>query len=80
MRNVLIALGDFRRMFSLLSKAETQAQALEDRHRLGWVSAYLTPYFSNLGDQAHAMETGQRALTIAHASGDFALEMMATFS
>jgi len=79
MRNVLIALGDFRRMFALLSEAETLAQALEDQHRLGWVSAYLNPYFSNLGNQDRAIETGQRALTIARASGDFALEMMATF-
>ena len=79
LRNVLIALGDFRRMFALLSEAETLAQALEDHHRLGWVSAYLSPYFSNLGDQEHAMATGQRALTIAQARGDFALEMMATF-
>jgi tetratricopeptide (TPR) repeat protein len=79
MRNVLIALGDFRRMFALLSEAETLARALEDQHRLGWVSAYLNPYFFNLGDQDRAIETGQRALTIARASGDFALEMMATF-
>jgi tetratricopeptide (TPR) repeat protein len=79
MRNVLIALGDFRRMVALLSEAETLAQALDGQHRLGWVSAYLSPYFSNLGDQDHAIETGQRALTIARASGDFALEMMATF-
>ena len=79
LRNVLIALGDFGRMFALLSEAETLAQALEDQHRLGWVSAYLSPYFSNLGDQDRAIETGQRALTIARASGDFALEMMATF-
>jgi class 3 adenylate cyclase/tetratricopeptide (TPR) repeat protein len=79
MRNVLIALGDFRRMFALLSEAETLAQALEDHHRLGWVSAYLTPYFFNLGDLHRAIETGQRALTIAQSSGDFALEMMATF-
>jgi len=79
MRNVLIALGDFRRMFALLSEAETLAQALEDQHRLGWVSAYLNPYFFNLGDQNRAIETGQRALTIARANGDFALEIMATF-
>jgi len=79
MRNVLIALGDFRRMFALLREAETLAQALEDHQRLGWVSAYLTPYFFNLGDLHRAIETGQRALTIAQSSGDFALEMMATF-
>jgi tetratricopeptide (TPR) repeat protein len=79
MRNVLIALGDFGRMFDLLCEAEGLAQTLEDQRRLGWVSAYLSPYFSNTGDQEHAIETGQRALDIATASGDFALEMMATF-
>src|SRR5215813_4260499 len=31
-------------------------------------------------DQGRAVEFGQRALTIATASGDFALEMMATFN
>jgi tetratricopeptide (TPR) repeat protein len=79
MRNVLIALGDFRRMFDLLCEAESLAKTLEDQRRLGWVSAYLSPYFSNTGDQDRAIETGQRALTIATASDDFALEMMATF-
>ncbi len=79
MRNVLIALGDFGRMVELLCEAEVLATALEDQRRLGWVSAYLSPYFSNTGDQDHAIETGQRALAIATASGDFALEMMATF-
>jgi tetratricopeptide (TPR) repeat protein len=79
MRNVLIALGDFGRMFELLCKAEVLANTLEDHRRLGWVSAYLSPYFSNTGDQDHALETGQCALAIATASGDFALEMMATF-
>jgi tetratricopeptide (TPR) repeat protein len=79
MRNVLIALGNFGRMFDLLCEAEVLATTLEDQRRLGWVSAYLSPYFSNTGDQDHAIETGQRALAIATASGDFALEMMATF-
>jgi tetratricopeptide (TPR) repeat protein len=79
MRNVLIALGDFGRMFELLGEAEALAKTLKDPRRLGWVSAYLSPYFSNTGDQDHAIETGQRALAIATASGDFALEMMATF-
>jgi tetratricopeptide (TPR) repeat protein len=79
MRNVLIALGDFGRMFELLCEAEALAKTLEDQRRLGWVSAYLSPYFSNTGEQDHAIETGQRALAIATASGDFALEMMASF-
>ena len=79
MRNVLIALADFGRMFELLGEAEALAKTLEEPRRLGWVSAYLSPYFSNTGDQDHAIEMGQRALAIATASGDFALEMMATF-
>jgi tetratricopeptide (TPR) repeat protein len=79
MRNVLIALGDFGRMFELLCEAEALAKTLEDQRRWGWVSAYLSPYFSNTGDQDHAIETGQRALAIATATGDFALEVMATF-
>jgi tetratricopeptide (TPR) repeat protein len=52
---------------------------LDDQRRLGWVSAYLSIYFTNMGDQDQALATGQRALTIATARGDFALEMMATF-
>jgi predicted ATPase len=79
MRNVLIALGDFGRMVDLLGEAEALAKTLDDPRRLGWVSAYLSPYFSNTGDQDRAIETGQRALAIATASGEFALEMMATF-
>jgi predicted ATPase len=79
MRHVLMALGDFGRMVERLGAAEALAKTLEDPRRLGWVSAYLSPYFSNTGDQDQAIETGQRALAIATASGAFALEMMATF-
>jgi tetratricopeptide (TPR) repeat protein len=46
MRNVLIALGDFGRIFELLGEAEALAKTLEDPRRLGWVSAYLSPYFT----------------------------------
>jgi hypothetical protein len=45
MRNVLIALGDFGRMFELLCEAEALAKTLEDQRRWGWVSAYLNPLF-----------------------------------
>jgi tetratricopeptide (TPR) repeat protein len=79
MRNALIALGAFGAMCDHLCEAETLAASLDDHRRLGWVSAYLSPYFSNTGDQERAVETGQRALAIAMASEDFALEVMATF-
>jgi tetratricopeptide (TPR) repeat protein len=79
MRNALIALGAFGAMFDHLCEAERLAASLDDQRRLGWVSAYLSPYFHNTGDQDRAVETGQRALAIAMASEDFALEVMATF-
>jgi tetratricopeptide (TPR) repeat protein len=79
MRNALIVLGEFGAMFESLRIAETLAQSLEDSRRLGWVLAYMSPYFQNTGDQDRAVETGQRALAIAVARRDFALEVMATF-
>jgi tetratricopeptide (TPR) repeat protein len=66
-------------MFDHLCAAERLAASLDDPRRLGWVSAYLTPYFNVMGDHDRAVETGQRALAIAMASKDFALEIMATF-
>jgi len=79
MRNVLIALGALGVMFDHLCAAERLAVSLDNPRRLGWVSAYLSNYFWNTGDQARAVETGLRALAIAMASEDFALEVMATF-
>jgi predicted ATPase len=79
MRNILIALGEFRAMFDYLRDAEILAKTLDDQRRLGWVSAYLSPYFHNTGNQDRAVETGHRALAIAQAAEDFALEVMATF-
>lgn len=79
MRNALIALGEFGVMFDHLCAAESLAETLGDQRRLGWVSAYLSPYFLNTGDQDRAIETGQRALTIAATTEDFDLEVMATF-
>lgn len=79
LRHPLIPLGEFSAMFDHLCVAETLAEDLEDQGRLGWVSAYLSPYFSNTGDNDRADETARRALAIATASGDFALEVMSNF-
>jgi predicted ATPase len=79
MRNALIALGAHGAMFEHLCAAERLAASLDDHRRLGWVSAYLSNYFCNTGAQDRAVATGQRALAIAMASEDFALEVMATF-
>jgi tetratricopeptide (TPR) repeat protein len=79
MRKALLALDAFGVMFDHLREAERLAASLDDHHRLGRVSAYLSIYFFVTGDQDRAVETGQRALAIAVASKDFALEVMATF-
>jgi tetratricopeptide (TPR) repeat protein len=80
MRHALMALGAFEAMFDHLCAAERLAASLDDPRRLGWVSAYLSVYFNITGDHDRAVETGQRALAIAVASKDFALEVMATYS
>ena len=53
--------------------------ALHDERRLGRAFAYLAEYFRLTGDAARAVESGERALALATALGDFALEVMATF-
>jgi predicted ATPase len=77
-RNALVQLGALGAMFDHLCEADRLAASLDDPSRLGWVSAYLSVYFTMMGHLNRAVETGQRALAIAMASKDFALEVMAT--
>jgi predicted ATPase/class 3 adenylate cyclase len=79
-RNALIALGELGAIFDYMREAEVLATALDDQHRLGWVSAHMSNVVIGTRDQDRAVELSQRALTIATASGDFALEMTATFA
>jgi tetratricopeptide (TPR) repeat protein len=79
LRNALLPLGAHRQIFDHLHAAQTLAEALHDERRLGRACAYLAEYFRMTGDSAHAAESGERALALATALGDFALEVMATF-
>src|SRR5262245_5112106 len=79
-RSALLRLGEFGAIFEHLRAAEALATALDDQRRLSWISAYMTTAVIGTSDKDRAVEFGQRALTIATASGDFALEMMATFT
>jgi len=79
-RHALLVLGELGAVFDHLREAETLATALDDQRRLGWVFAYMSNACIGTNDQGRAVEFGQRALTIATASGDFALEMTATFT
>src|SRR5262249_31586012 len=79
MHSALLTLGAFGELFDHLCAAERLAASRDDPRRLGGVSAYLSLYFIVTGDQERAVETAQRALAIAMASKDFALEVMATY-
>jgi tetratricopeptide (TPR) repeat protein len=79
LRNALLPLGEHRRAFEHLRAAETLATALNDQRRLGRASAYLAEYFRLTGELDRAIASGERALAVATALGDFPLEVMATF-
>jgi len=77
LRNALMPLGEHGRIFGRLREAETLAQVLDDRRRLGQVSVYMTEYFRGRSNLDHAVESGQRALALATTLGDVGLQVMA---
>jgi tetratricopeptide (TPR) repeat protein len=79
LRNALLPLGDQARIFDYLREAETLAQVLDDRQRLGQVSVYMTESFRMMSDLDHAVESGQRALALATTLGDVGLQVRANF-
>jgi tetratricopeptide (TPR) repeat protein len=76
LRTSLHLLGEFERILDHLQEAQALAETLGEQGRLGWVSSYMMQYFRNTGDQARAMEAGQRALAIAETLEDFALQVV----
>jgi tetratricopeptide (TPR) repeat protein len=79
LRNALWPLGEFGRIFDCLRDAETIAQAMDDRRRLGQVSGHLTAHFATVGRHDQAIASGQRTLAVAEALGDFALQVRANY-
>ena len=74
LRTSLLPLGAFRRILDYLCEAETLAEALDDRYRLGQVADLPTAHFVSMGDYDRAIASGQRTLALA-ALGDFALQV-----
>jgi class 3 adenylate cyclase/tetratricopeptide (TPR) repeat protein len=79
LRNVLLPLDEFSSMFDHLQTAEALAIALDDRHRLGWVSAYLAAYYCNAFKPREAEAAGLRAMSIAGELDALALQVMSHF-
>jgi tetratricopeptide (TPR) repeat protein len=75
LRNALFDLGDHGPILEYLRQAETLAQVLGDQRRLGWVFSYMTRHFCPTADYDRAIASGERALAIAAAVGDFGLQV-----
>jgi tetratricopeptide (TPR) repeat protein len=76
----LLALRDFPRMGELLQQAEALAQHLQDRQRLGRLSAYMARYLWATVNHERAVEVGQRACAIATELEDVALQAVANYT
>ena len=79
LRNAFLPQGDQARIFDHLREAETLAQVLDDRQRLGQVAVYMTDYFRMMSDLDRAVASGQRALALATSLGDVGLQFKANF-
>jgi tetratricopeptide (TPR) repeat protein len=77
MRNALLALGDYKAMFDCLREAETLAEAMDDRRRLGRISAYMSEYFRYVGDTDRAVASGQHAIALAESVNDVGTQVVA---
>ena len=79
LRASLAPLGEFTRTLDHLRRAAVHAEALGDRRRLGWVSAYLTQSHYTLGDQAAAIRSAEQAAEVGRTLPDRRLQIIADF-
>jgi predicted ATPase len=77
LRNSLVALGEYAQIRDYLRQAETLAEGLQDRRRLGRLSAYMAHYLWATVHHERAVEVGQRARALATELGDLALHVIA---
>ena len=79
LRNSLLPLGEFERMLACLRDAEALATALDDQDRLARIFCYMTEYFWVTGHPELAIPPGQRALALATALKEFAVQVETNF-
>jgi len=78
-RNSLWPLTDHPRIFEHLKEAEALAEKLHDQHRLGQVASFMAQHHRVIGEPDRAVESAERALRIARALGNQALEIDTNF-
>ncbi len=79
LRSALFPSDDSGRILTLLREAEALAEALDDPHRLGQVSGFLSFHFRLTGAHDQAIAAAQRALALAMARGDDVLHALANY-
>jgi tetratricopeptide (TPR) repeat protein len=73
--DALAALGELGRVTEVLREAERLAEGLDDAHRLGQVSLFLSADRFRMGEYDRAIAIGQRVLTLAAASEHLGLQV-----
>jgi class 3 adenylate cyclase/tetratricopeptide (TPR) repeat protein len=76
LRPSLVTLGEQQRMVEHLSQAESLAEELGDKRRIGRVLADMSAYFSREGEHERAVKTGERALSVATETQDFVFQLI----
>ena len=74
-RTALHLLGELARQGEILGEARALAEGHDDQRRLGWVLAYQANPYNLRGEHALAIDTANRARTIAEAVGDLGLRV-----
>jgi tetratricopeptide (TPR) repeat protein len=77
MRSALAPSYDLGRILAVLCEAEALAETLDDPRRLGQISGWLATHFYSMGAYDQAITAAQRALALATASGEVALQALA---
>jgi tetratricopeptide (TPR) repeat protein len=77
LRSALMPSSDSVRIITCLQEAEALAVVLDDHHRLGQISGFLSVYFRNRGAYDQAITSAQRTLALATADGDSVLHALA---
>jgi class 3 adenylate cyclase/tetratricopeptide (TPR) repeat protein len=78
LRHALFPLGQPERGLCYLREAETLARTLNDRRRLGWVSAYMS-YYILPKDPAESLTFGRSARAIGEELADLPLQVAASY-